>query len=161
MDDSEALLQAGYLFKTSRSNSNLVNMKKITLVPIKAEDREQFILDNQRAFRYGAQQEFGMRDERCEEGEEVISRKTIEDSINGENAETYWIVLDGQNVGGVVLSIDREARKGDLELLFVLPECHSKGIGQAAWKAVEALHPEILTWETITPTLRNAISISM
>ena len=126
-------------------------MKKITLVPIKAEDREQFILDNQRAFRYGAQQEFGMRDGRCEEGEEVISRKTIEDSINGENAETYWIVLDGQNVGGVVLSIDREARKGDLELLFVLPECHSKGIGQAAWKAVEALHPEILTWETITP----------
>ncbi|MBO7563214.1 MAG: hypothetical protein J6T04_10080 [Bacteroidales bacterium] len=33
-----------------------------------------------------------MRDERCEEGEEVISRKTIEDSIDGENAaaSTSW-----------------------------------------------------------------------
>ncbi|MBP5693585.1 MAG: hypothetical protein J6W86_07760 [Bacteroidales bacterium] len=33
----------------------------------------------------------------------------------------------------------------------VLPEVHSKGIGQAAWKAVEAMHPEIKVWETITP----------
>ena len=33
------------------------------------DDREQFIQDNQWAFKYGAQQEFGMRDERCEEGE--------------------------------------------------------------------------------------------
>lgn len=85
-------------------------------------------------------------DERCEEGEEVISRKTIENSIDGENAETYRIVLDSQKVGGVVLQIDKEAAKGELELLFVLPECHSKGIGQAAWKAVEARHAEIRVW---------------
>ena len=92
-----------------------------------------------------------MRDERCEEGEEVISRKTIEDSIDGENAEAYRILLDGEKVGGVVLHIDKDSAKGELELLFVLPEVHSKGIGQAAWKAVEALHPKIKVWETITP----------
>ena len=50
----------------------------IKLVPLTADDREQFILDNQQAFKYGAQEEFGMRDDRMEEGEEVISRKTIE-----------------------------------------------------------------------------------
>ena len=123
----------------------------IQLIPLAADDREQFILDNQWAFKYGAQQEFGMRDEHCEEGEEVISRKAIEDSIDGVNAETYRIVLDGQKVGGIVLHIDKEAAQGELELLFVLPEFHSKGIGQAAWKAVEAMHPEIKVWETITP----------
>ena len=128
-----------------------MKLPEVILIPLQPEDREQFILDNQWAFKYGAQQEFGMRDDRCEEGEEVISRKTIEDSIDGENAETYRIVLDEQKVGGVVLQIDKEAVKGDLELLFVLPDCHSKGIGQAAWKAVETLHPEILVWETITP----------
>ena len=112
----------------------------VTLLPLLPEDREQFILDNQWAFKYGAQQEFGMRDESCEEGEEVISRKTIENSIDGENAETYRIVLDGQKVGGVVLRIDKNAAQGELELLFVLPEVHSKGIGQSAWKAVEAMH---------------------
>ena len=128
-----------------------MKIPEVILVPLQPEDRDQFILDNQWAFKYGAQQEFGMRDERCEEGEEVISRKTIEDSIDGENAETYRIVLAGQKVGGMVLQIDKEAEKGYLELLFVLPEVHSKGIGQAAWKAVETMHPEIRVWETITP----------
>ena len=128
-----------------------MKLPEVILVPLQPEDREQFILNNQLAFKYGAQQEFGMRDERCEEGDEVISRETIEHSIDGENAEAYRIVLNGQKVGGVVLQIDKEAAKGDLELLFVLPECHSKGIGQAAWRAVEAMHPEIRVWETITP----------
>ena len=123
----------------------------VSLFPLQENDREQFIKDNQWAFRYGAQIEFGMRDDRTEEGKEVISRKTIEDSIDGENAKAYRIFLDGQKVGGVVLSIDKEAGKGELELLFVLPECHSRGIGQAAWNAVENLHPEIHVWETITP----------
>ena len=128
-----------------------MKLHEVILIPLQPEDREQFILDNQWAFKYGTQQEFGMRDGRCEEGDEVISRKTIEQSIDGEKAEAYRIVLDGQKVGGIVLQIDKEAAKGDLELLFVLPEVHSKGIGQAAWKAVEALHPEIKVWETITP----------
>ena len=121
----------------------------IRLVSITPDDKEQFILDNQRAFKYGVQE--GMRDDRMEEGEEVISRKTIERSMNGEQAETYRIVCDGKVVGGLILQIDRQHAKGELEILFVNPEVHSKGIGQAAWKAVEAMHPEIRVWETITP----------
>ena len=73
---------------------------KVTLVPLEPDDREQFIIDNQRAFKYGAQEEFGMRDDRVEEGEEVISRKTIEHCIEGDKAETYRIVCDGNVVGG-------------------------------------------------------------
>ena len=127
------------------------DMTDIILVSITPDDKEQFILDNQRAFKYGAQVEFGMRDDRTEEGEEVISRKTIERSMNGEQAETYRIVCDGIVVGGLILQIDQQHSKGELEILFVNPEAHSKGIGQAAWKAVEAMHPEIRVWETITP----------
>ena len=123
----------------------------ISLVGITPDDKEQFILDNQRAFKYGAQTMFGMRDNRMEEGEEVISRKTIERSMNGEHAETYRIICDGNVVGGLILQIDQQHAKGELEILFVNPEAHSKGIGQAAWKAVEAMHPEIRVWETITP----------
>ena len=120
---------------------------KITLVPLQSDDREQFILDNQRAFKYGAQEEFGMRDDRVEEGEEVISRKTIERCIDGDKAETYRIVCDCNVVGGLILQIDKLNAKGELEILFVHPEAHSKGIGQAAWKAVEAMHPEIRVWK--------------
>lgn len=123
----------------------------ITLLPLQDADREQFIIDNQRAFKYGAMEDFGMRDDHIEEGEEVISRKTIERSIDEEQAETYRIVCDGEVVGGLILQIDKQNAKGDLEILFIKPEVHSKGLGQAAWKAVEAMHPEIRVWETMTP----------
>ena len=124
---------------------------KIVLVPLESDDREQFIIDNQRAFKYGAQEEFGMRDDRVEEGQEVISRKTIERCIDGNQAETYRIVCDGNVVGGLILQVDQQNAKGELEILFVHPEAHSKGIGKAAWKAVEEIHPEIRVWETMTP----------
>lgn len=127
------------------------NKPSITLVPLHDADREQFITDNQRAFKYGAMEEFGVRDNRMEEGEEVISRKTIERSIDNEHAETYRIIHDGEIVGGLILQIDKQNAKGELEILFIKPEAHSKGLGQAAWKAVEALHPEIRVWETMTP----------
>ena len=123
----------------------------IILAPLQQADREQFIHDNQEAFKYGATEEFGMLDDRMEEGEEVISRKTIEHCIDGEQSETYRIVCDGEVVGGLILQIDKQNTKGDLEILFIKPEAHSKGLGQAAWKAVEAMHPEIRVWETITP----------
>ena len=56
---------------------------------------------------------------------------------------------DGHNVGGVVIKVDGE--RGELELLFVSPKAHSKGIGYAAWSEVEKLHPEVTVWETVTP----------
>ena len=53
----------------------------ITLVPLALHDREQFILDNQEAFNYGALEEFGRRDDHFEEDGEIISRETIETSM--------------------------------------------------------------------------------
>ena len=122
-------------------------MTEIYLAPLTPEDREQFITDNQEAFNYGALEEVGLRDNHFEEDGEIISRETIEQSIDG--GEAYRIMQDGQPVGGVVIKVDRE--RGDLELLFVSPKVHSKGIGYAAWSAVERLHPEVTVWETVTP----------
>ena len=119
----------------------------VELRPLHPSDREQFILDNQEAFNYGALKEFGRRDDHFEEDDQIISRETIEASIDGR--EAYRIFQDGQPVGGVVIKV--EAKRGDLELLFVSPRVHSKGIGYAAWCAVERLHPEVKVWETVTP----------
>ena len=124
---------------------------KVTLVPLTADDREQFILDNQWAFKYGAIEEFGERDDHLDGDGEIISRKTIESSIDAPNNETYRIMLDGKKVGGVILKINKETHHNELEILFVLPEAHSKGIGYGAWCAVEQLHPETKVWETCTP----------
>ena len=113
------------------------------------DDKEQFILDNQWAFKYGATLEFGMRDDHFEEDDEIISRDTIEQSIN--HGEAYRILLDGKKVGGVVVSIDTAFRCGELELLFVKPNVHSKGVGYAAWCLIEKMYPKIVIWETVTP----------
>lgn len=83
---------------------------KVTLLPLEAEDREQFIRDNQWAFKYGAMIEFGERDDHFEEDGEIISRETIEESIDAENSEAYRIMYEGRRVGGVVLTIDKETR---------------------------------------------------
>lgn len=119
----------------------------IKLVPLQNDDRERFIKDNQEAFKYGATEEFGVRDEHFEEDGEIISRATIEQSID--EGEAYRIILDDQKVGGVI--VKTEGDKGDLHILFVSPQAHSKGIGYAAWCAIEKMYPQIRVWETVTP----------
>ena len=123
----------------------------VTLLPLTNDDREQFILDNQWAFKYGAMMEFGERDDHINDDGEIISRETIERCLDEKDNEVYRIMLDGEKVGGVILKIDKETQHNHLEILFVSPEAHSKGIGQGAWALVEALHPETKVWETCTP----------
>ena len=66
-------------------------------------------------------------------------------------AVAYRIREDGRIVGGLVLTIDEDTQHNHLDLLFVDPDAHSKGIGYAAWQAVERLYPETKVWETCTP----------
>ena len=130
-----------------------------TLVPLTQDDREQFILDNQWAFKHGALYEFGERDDHLDFDGEIISRKTIEHSIDAPENETYRIVLDGKSVGGVILKIDTKTHCNDLEILFVSPEEHGKGVGYGAWLAVEALHPKQRNGARVLRILINAIYI--
>ena len=92
---------------------------KVTLVPLEVGDREQFILDNQWAFKYGAMLEFGERDNHINDEGEIISRKTIERCIDSHDSEAYRIVCEGKKVGGVILKINKEEKRGELEILFV------------------------------------------
>ena len=133
------------------------NMVDVTLAPLAEEDIEEFIADNQEAFNYGALEEFGLRDDHFEEDGEIISAKTIESAIHG--GEAYRIISGGRKVGGVVVRV--EGNFGDLELLFVSPKVHSKGIGYAAWCEIEKMYPQVKVWETVRHTLKSAIFIFM
>ena len=123
-------------------------MSIITLTKLEKDDIEKFVKDNQEAFKYGAMEELGNRDSHFEEDGEIISRKTIIDCI--ESGVAYRIREDGNIVGGLVLQIN-DNHHNHLDLLFVSPKCHSKGIGYKAWKIVEELYPETIIWETCTP----------
>ena len=87
-----------------------MNNTKVTLAPLEAGDREQFILDNQAYFKYGAVEEFGLRDHHFEEDGEIISRATIEQSIDAPDSEAYRILYEGRKVGGISIIAKTAAR---------------------------------------------------
>ena len=119
----------------------------VKLVPLEQEDREQFVTDNQVAFRYGAMEEFGVRDDHLEEDGEIISRRKIKMFMSG--SDVYRIMQGDQKVGGMVVNVDGD--QGELYLMFVAPELHNQGVGYAAWCAVEEMYPQVKVWDTITP----------
>ena len=128
-----------------------MDTRNITIAPLTEDDREQFILDNQEAFRFGAMEEFGMRDDHMEEAGEIISRKTIETSIDGDGAEALRIYENGKPVGGAVVKINSITQRNELELLFITPHEHSKGVGFCAWQLIEQRYPNTVVWVTCTP----------
>ncbi len=130
-----------------------MKQERVTLIPLSAapQERETFILANQRAFQYGAMEEFGLRDDHTEEDGEIISRATIAQCLDAIDNEAYLICYEGKTVGGMILKINQKTHHNHLEILFTAPEEHSRGIGYGAWCAAEALHPETVIWETCTP----------
>ena len=80
--------------------------KEVQICPMEENDRKQFILDNQEAFNYGAMEEFGLKDDHFEEDGQIISRATIEQSID--QGKAYRILLEGKKVGGAVIKVDGE-----------------------------------------------------
>lgn len=99
----------------------------ISLVRLTNEDKEQFILDNQWAFKHGAMIEFGERDKSLDADGEIISRRTIEESIDAKDSDTYRIMLGGKAVGGVIVKIDKATQHNHLDILFINPRRAYKG----------------------------------
>lgn len=118
--------------------------ENITLMPLTEEYREKFIKDNQWAFKYGAMEEFGKRDDHFEEEGEIISRKTIKRCLDAPNSEAYRIMQNGEPVGGLVLKINAETHRNELELLFVTP---SEPAGALALRLGNS-------WKSFTPKPR-------
>lgn len=81
----------------------------------------------------------------------IPSDEDVEESFNAPSTVTLHIVSDGRKVGGVVLTIDDATHRNALDLLFISPAEHGRGIGHKAWQAVEARYPETKVWETHTP----------
>ena len=120
-------------------------MEKILLVKTKESEKEQFIRGIQAAFKQSFVDEFGQTDE------EIIPREDVIKSFNAPGAVIYNIIHENKIVGGIVVVINEETNINELSLFFVDIDCHSKGIGYAAWQAVESLYPETKVWETFTP----------
>ena len=81
---------------------------------------------------------------------QVLPDKDFYQSLKAEGAKAYEAVSeDGQRVGGAIITAN--GNMGELAFLYVKVGVQSKGIGQAIWRAIETMHPEIEVWETCTP----------
>ena len=120
-------------------------MTNVLLEKIKESEKEQFIINIQAAFKKPFVDEFGPTEE------EIIPRADVIKSFNADGAVIYNIINENKIVGGVVVVINNETNRNELSLFFVNVDCHSKGIGYAAWKKIESLYPKTKIWETFTP----------
>ena len=120
-------------------------MNIIQLRPLQPDERQSFIKRNQDAFMKAAVEAFGPQTE------EVIPAEDILQSLDAPTAEAFSILSDGEVIGGVIVQIDRTEQRGSLDILFIDPSCHSRGIGLNVWQMIEAQYPEVEVWETHTP----------
>ncbi len=116
----------------------------IELIPTRDDERENFIVNIQAAFKKAVVETYG------DDGREVIPREDVEKSFNAAGAQILNIVNDGKIIGGAVVVI-RPDNHNELSLFYVNGDCHSKGIDSVAWRAIEARYPDTAVWETVTP----------
>ena len=114
---------------------------KIRLLPLREADTIAFKEEMQEAFQHGFEA-YNKDDEETNQWQ-VLPDKDFYQSLEAESAEAYEAIdTDGLRVGGAIIAIDAAKHHGELSFLYVKVGVQSKGIGQAIWKTIEALHPE-------------------
>ena len=124
----------------------------IQLLPLREEETIAFKEEMQEAFEHGFKSHSHDNVDDVDDSNQwqVLPDKDFYQSLEAEGAEAYEAISeDGQRVGGAILSIHNN--EGELAFLYVKVGVQSKGIGQAIWKTIEALHPETEVWKTCTP----------
>ncbi len=118
--------------------------KKIVLAPLLPAQRPQFIKDLQEAFSLELKKNFKIT-------EPFPPKEEVEAVICNSENDVYHILSNGQKIGGAVVKYIAPPKQGFLELFFILPKEHGKGLGRQAWQAIEAHYPQAKTWELVTP----------
>ena len=121
------------------------------MIRLSEEHTIAFKKEMQEAFQHGFQ---AYNKDNSEDSNQwqVLPDEDFYRSLLAEGAEAYEAVdADGQRMGGAVITIDNSTHGGELAFLYVKVGVQSKGIGQAIWKGIETMHPEVEVWETCTP----------
>ncbi|ROS51669.1 GNAT family N-acetyltransferase [Frigoribacterium sp. PhB24] len=85
------------------------------------------------------------------EGEPIPTDAEILHNIREPGTEVLHVIGGGRHVGGAIVRIDRAGTSGHLDFFFIDEEEQGTGMGAAAWAAIEARHPAVTVWETMTP----------
>lgn len=117
----------------------------IILVLVKEEELPEFEQKMQEAFLVAVEENFGRQEE------PIPSHQDLEECCHNSGTVLFHLMQGSCKVGGVVLNINSETQHNSLEFFFIAVEYQNRGLGQAAWRAVEETYPETKVWSTVTP----------
>ena len=124
--------------------------EQITLAPVPQEELAIFKVESQEAFMKGLQECFPDVEDPLKMGI-VPSEDDYQQSLFGTESVVRQLMQDGKRIGGVVLQINEETGRNEVDFFYILSSAHGKGIGTKAWFAIEAAFPETKVWELYTP----------
>lgn len=119
---------------------------QIQFQPVNEKDFESFREDVKKTFSIAVIQKFGKP-----ANSDVIPDEDIALSLHDPHVTTYHILADSKKIGGVALRINNESHRNSVDLFYIYPECHGRGIGARVWKSIEATYPDTEVWELVTP----------
>lgn len=124
--------------------------KQITVAPVPQEELAGFKAELQEAFMKGLQDSFTEAEDPTTMGP-VPSDEDFEHSLTAIGSVVRQLVLNGERIGGVVLKMNNNTQRNEVDFLYIKATAHGKGLGTKAWEAIEAAFPETEVWELHTP----------
>jgi hypothetical protein len=118
----------------------------ITLAESDPTEFAIFKKELQDAFAAAVVDEFGNLPDGPIPSDEVLDR-----AVKTPGSVVLRILCDGRKVGGAVVTIDDATQRNSLDLFFLKTGDQGRGLGLKAWRAIEDLFPETITWQTHTP----------
>lgn len=123
---------------------------QITLAPVQQDELQQLKEELQEAFMKGLQDSFIDVEDPTEMGP-LPYDEDYERSLHAKGSVVRQLMQNGKRIGGVVLQINEETGRNEIDFLYTLSSAHGKGIGTKAWFAIESAFPETKVWELHTP----------
>ena len=104
----------------------------------------QFISDLQEAFSFALKKDSQVT-------APFPPQEEIKAALRNPENDAYHFLADGEKIGGAIVKYLAQEKRAFLELFFILPQKHSKGLGRQAWQTLEEKYPQAEAWELVTP----------
>lgn len=118
----------------------------ISFQSITGQELQNFCNDVKAVLSIAVVEQFGIP-----ENGEVITDAEVMEILHNSEATVYNIYANGEKAGGVALRINDVTHRNSMDLFYLYPEFHGRGLGYHAWKMIEGMYPETEVWELVTP----------
>lgn len=122
-------------------------MANITFKKLSEQEYDDFREDVKKIFSIAVIESFG----KPKENEDIIPDEDINTSLYNPQCDVLSVYDNNEKVGGVVVRQNKETKINWLDLFYIYPDMHGKGLGTQIWLELEAQYPETKIWRLITP----------